>query len=58
MKLTKDQSLSLKRIYDRDRKVAPTFLAFRRRVHPGPGCVMIPWKTMWIGIEPDGYAHT
>jgi hypothetical protein len=31
---------------------------FRRRVHPGPGCVMIEWRGMWLGIEPDGYTHS
>lgn len=31
---------------------------FRQRVQPGPGCVMIEWKGMWLGIEPDGYTHS
>jgi hypothetical protein len=31
---------------------------FRKRVHPGPGCVMIEWRGMWLGIEPDGYTHS
>lgn len=22
------------------------------------GCVMVPWCGMYIGIEPDGYAHS
>ena len=24
----------------------------------GAGCVMVRTGTLWIGIEPDGYAHT
>jgi hypothetical protein len=31
---------------------------FRQTVMPGPGCVMVPWKGMWLGIEPDGYVHS
>ena len=31
---------------------------FRAKVVPGPGCVMVPWKGMWLGIEPDGYTHS
>jgi hypothetical protein len=31
---------------------------FRAQVQPGPGCVMLPWKGMWLGIEPDGYTHS
>jgi len=31
---------------------------FRAAVQPGPGCVMIQWKGMWLGIEPDGYTHS
>jgi hypothetical protein len=31
---------------------------FRERVHPGPGCIMIQWRNMWLGIEPDGYTHS
>lgn len=31
---------------------------FRRTVEPGPGCLMIPWKGMWLGVEPDGYTHS
>jgi hypothetical protein len=32
--------------------------AFRRNVHPGPGCIMVHWSGMWLGIEPDGYTHS
>jgi len=30
----------------------------RARVRPGPGCIMINWRGMWLGIEPDGYTHS
>jgi hypothetical protein len=31
---------------------------FRAKVQPGPGCIMLPWANMWLGIEPDGYTHS
>lgn len=31
---------------------------FRAKVAPGPGCIMLPWHGMWLGIEPDGYTHS
>jgi hypothetical protein len=31
---------------------------FRATARGGPGCVMLPWKGMWLGIEPDGYTHS
>ena len=34
---------------------------FRKTVEPllgGNGCVMLPWKGMWLGIESDGYTHS
>jgi len=31
---------------------------FRATVAPGFDCVMLPWKGMWLGIEPDGYTHS
>ena len=34
---------------------------FRQQVIPycdGSGCVMLPWKGMWLGIETDGYTHS
>jgi hypothetical protein len=34
---------------------------FRRRCKPsfdGSGCIMLPWKGMWLGIEKDGYTHS
>lgn len=35
-----------------------SYLKFRRTVSIGPGCLMIPWSGMWLGIEPDGYTHS
>jgi len=34
------------------------YRAFRRTVLPGPGCVMVPFAGMILGIEPDGYTHS
>lgn len=34
---------------------------FRAQVQPyldKSGCVMVPWKGMWLGIETDGYTHS
>jgi len=31
---------------------------FRATVRPGPGCIMLPWAGMWLGIEVDGYTHS
>ena len=38
-----------------------TYREFRRTVEGlfgGNGCIMVKWCGMWLGIEPDGYAHT
>ena len=35
-----------------------TYRQFRRLVQPGPGCIMVPYCNMWLGIEPDGYTHS
>lgn len=35
-----------------------TYRQFRKRVHGGPGCIMLQWCGMWLGIEPDGYTHS
>ena len=34
------------------------YRTFRKKVVPGPGCIMVPWCGMWLGIEPDGYTHS
>ena len=34
---------------------------FRKQVVPyfdKSGCVLLPWKGLWLGIEPDGYTHS
>ncbi len=43
--------------FDRQRPVV-SYRAFRRTVQPGPGCVMVFYANMWLGIEPDGYTHS
>lgn len=58
MKLTRQQREALKRVYDRDRNVASSYLAFRRRILPGYDCIMIHWAGTWLGIEKDGYTHS
>ncbi len=38
-----------------------SYREFRATVAPllaGGGCVLVPWKGMTVGIEPDGYTHT
>ena len=66
--LTRAQRVALKTVFDdrpTDQPLRPrnyftnqTYREFRRTVTPGPGCVMIPWQGMWLGIEPDGYTHS
>ena len=60
VKSTKEQIKALKRVYDRDMTVAPSYLAFRRTAQKAYiiNCLMIQWKGMWLGIEPDGYTHS
>jgi hypothetical protein len=31
---------------------------FRKQAQGGPDCIMLPWRGMWLGIEPDGYTHS
>lgn len=57
MLLTKAQRKSLKRKHEQDSQ-GLTYLQFRRTVQAGWDCIMLPWCGMWVGIEPDGYAHT
>ena len=69
MKLTRQQREALLRVYRRaseatrrsmsaDEYMKFTYLRFRRQVLPGPGCIMVPFAGMWLGIEPDGYTHS
>ena len=57
MTLTKLQRKALFRVYNRtDKTVA--YRQFRRKVEPGPGCIMVPFCGLYLGIEPDGYCHS
>jgi hypothetical protein len=70
MKLTKEQRTSLFRVWFRGKpsEIDPyfrsngnglqTYRTFRRTVRHGPGCIMVQWQGMWLGIEPDGYTHS
>ena len=69
MTLTRLQREALKRVYHRavtaysygPEHAGAYFMgyrAFRRTVLPGPGCVMVRFAGMWLGIEPDGYTHS
>ncbi len=35
-----------------------TYRELRRTVQHGPGCAMVPWLRMWLGVEPDGHTHS
>lgn len=64
VRTNRPQREALKRVFQRivndDYRVtpAPTYREFRRTVQPGPGCIMVPFAGMWLGIEPDGYTHS
>ena len=60
MKLTKEQRVAVKRIYNRKAPETQgmTYLQFRRTVQYGYDCVMVRWCGMWLGIESDGYTHS
>jgi len=37
------------------------YLKFRRKATWAFGsdmCIMLPWRGMWLGVEPDGYVHS
>ncbi len=57
---TKEQQKALLAVYNRDVTVAPSFLAFRRTSYLASSvdCVVVAWRGMWLGIEPDGYTHS
>ena len=60
VKLTRLQREALKRICIRiklDSKLKD-YIALRRKVEPGPGCIMVPYFNTWLGVEPDGYTHS
>jgi hypothetical protein len=60
--LTKEQRKALKDVYDRtqtfDHPLDMSYREFRRTIFPGPGCIMVPFAGMVVGIEPDGYTHS
>lgn len=68
VRTTRLQREALKRVHRRvvdahypvpGREHAPSYLQFRRGVMPGPqGCVMVPFASMWLGIERDGHTHS
>lgn len=69
IKTTRPQREALLRVYRRvihesrggmtqEVYMAFTYRSFRRTVQPGPGCIMVPFGSMWLGIEPDGYTHS
>ena len=64
MTLTKPQRTALYRVWLRTQEPhvppsqRPAYTQFRRLARPGPGCVMIPFAGMYLGIEPDGYTHS
>ena len=53
-RITKEQQIAIKRKYTEDNQ-GLTYLQFRRTVQHGYGCLMLRWRNMWVGIEPDGY---
>ena len=60
-KLTREQKESLYSVYMRD--VTPfsqSYMNFRRTVLYDAmfGCVMVPLRNIWLGIEKDGHIHS
>jgi len=56
--LTRKQREALWKLYQRT-DMLKTYLQFRRTAHQTHmDCVMVPWCGMFVGIEPDGYAHS
>jgi hypothetical protein len=46
---------------DRVRMPSVQWRRFRSLIQPyfdKSGCVMVPWRGMWLGIETDGYTHS
>ena len=57
VKTTKAQRVALLRVYNRTEKTV-SYREFRKTVQNGYGCIMLPFFSMWLGIEPDGYTHS
>lgn len=63
VKTTRQQREALARVFARiywpdNPTKDSSYLKFRRGVQPGPGCIMVQFAGMWLGIEPDGYTHS
>ena len=58
-KLTKQQQQSLVRLW-KNHSGGLSYRQLRRTVRPElyGAAVIVRWARMWIGIEPDGYAHS
>ena len=59
--ITEAQFNSLLRTFLHNQDGSPNWISFRRRCRQGvglDGAIMIHWCGMWLGIEPDGYAHS
>ena len=60
--LTKAQRKALGRVYARtltfDEPSTLSYKQFRKTVEPGWDCIMVPFGSMWLGIENDGYTHS
>ena len=58
-KLTKQQQQALVKLWKRHSGVL-SYRQLRRtvRLELYGSAVMLRWCNMWIGIEPDGYAHS
>lgn len=60
VKTTRAQRIALLKLYNRTDKTR-TYRDFRKTVlatYYMGGTVMVPFHSMWVGIEPDGYAHS
>ncbi len=62
MKITKEQQIAIKRKFEQqlqfDKPITTSYLTFRRTVVQGFDCLMLPFGSMWLGIELDGYTHS
>lgn len=62
VKLSKAQRKAVFKLWTRlPEETRPTYRAFRGTVEGefyGGGAVLVKWHNMYIGIEPDGYAHS
>lgn len=60
MVLTRAQREAIRKLWYRSPDGEYSYLAFRRRFHPGIGgdYVFGHWVGMYVGIEPDGHTHT